>query len=156
MWSQREVKVWYIWRPDSSIYRHEKRKRTILHNTMWKFEITYLHPLRQDIVLMHVWVNKRHWLRMSCFHDGSITFVPDPVGWLCCLWTHSQSTVTSVTASESPAHSLDFLQDQKGSSLLNLPDCSHSGPVLSGGTGWTSVLRPENHSWSLTTSSTSN
>lgn len=54
---------------------------------------------------------------------------------------------------ESPAYSLDSPVQNRGSSLRNPAACSHSGPDLSDGTGWTSELRPGNGSWPLTRSS---
>ena len=52
--------------------------------------------------------------------------------------------------SESPVYSLDSPENHTAASLLNPSGCCYSGPDVSDGRGWTSELRPENHSWSLT------
>jgi len=67
-------------------------------------------------------------------------------------WTDSAPLLTS----ESPVYSLDSPRDHGDPSGLNTagPGC-HSGPVLSDGRGWTSELRPEKNSWSLTNCSSS-
>ena len=54
-------------------------------------------------------------------------------------------TVRELT-SESPVYSLDSPENHSDPSLLNPAGCSHSGPGVSGGRGWTSELRPEKNS----------
>ena len=55
---------------------------------------------------------------------------------------------------ESPVCSLDSPEDLSAAPLLNPAERCHSGPDLSDGC-WTSELRPEQNSWSLTTCSPS-
>jgi len=66
-------------------------------------------------------------------------------------WTDSAPLLTS----ESPVYSLDSPRDHGDPSGLNPAGCWVSGPVLSDGRGWTSELRPEKNSWSLTNCSSS-
>ena len=66
---------------------------------------------------------------------------------------------TTVTDSEltpvPPVYSLDSPENHTAASLLTPSGCCYSGPDVSDGRGWTSELRPENHSWSLTNCSSS-
>ena len=62
----------------------------------------------------------------------------------------AQTDSNSLLTPESPVYSLDSSEDQTAASHLNSAGCCYSDPDLSDGRGWTSELRSENHSWSLT------
>ncbi len=81
-----------------------------------------------------------------CFDTNCVYYNPAESSW-----TDTNPLLTS----ESPVCSLDSSQDQREASLLNPAGCCYSAAALSDGRGWTSELRPEKHSWSLTNCSTS-
>ncbi len=62
---------------------------------------------------------------------------------------------STLLTSESSVCSVGSPQDQTALSHLSPSVCFLSAAALSDGRGWTSELRPENHSWSLSNRSTS-
>ena len=69
------------------------------------------------------------------------------------FWNKHREKTHELT-SESPVYILDSPVQNTAASLLNPAACCHSGPDVLDGRGWTSELRPEKHSWSLTDGTT--
>ena len=99
-----------------------------------------------------------HWRRKQTSAFRSSVWISIISAW--CLQFSVNTTFTSYSSqhrnkkwcltSESPVCSVDSPENHTAASLLNPAACWNSGPDVSDGRGWTSELRAENHSWSLT------
>ncbi len=97
------------------------------------------------------------WERLEVYRKHS-SFALTQTAIITMLLKKKQDRLTQTSAlltSESSVCSVGSPQDQTALSRLSPSVCFLSAAALSDGRGWTSELRPENHSWSLSNCSAS-